>query len=132
MKFDHIGIFVSDLASGREKMAALLPIVSFSDITEDSLLGVRVQFGVDSSGIRYELVAPYGEKNPVSGVLKAGKNILNHVAYRVPNLDESMKKLQAAGCDQLGQPAPALAFGGANVVFFYSPLKFIIELIELG
>ena len=86
MIFDHIGLFVADLAIGQQKLSALLPIASVSDSIDDAGLKVRVQFCTDTCGIRYELVAPFGEGNPVSGVLENGKAVLNHVAYRVADL----------------------------------------------
>jgi len=91
---------------------------------------VRIQFGVDRSGIRYELVAPLGEDNPVSGVVKSGKNVLNHVAYLVPDLDTAMEKMLAQDAVPLGPPMPAVAFNNRRVVFFYTSLRFIVELIE--
>ena len=80
MIFDHIGIFVDDLARGRRILSTLLPVTAFTDPVDDPGLRVRVQFGTDASGVRYELVAPFGDGDPVSGVLKSGKNVLNHVA----------------------------------------------------
>jgi methylmalonyl-CoA/ethylmalonyl-CoA epimerase len=130
MIFDHIGLFVRDLASGNKRLAALFPIVRITDPIEDPLLKVRIQFAIDESGIRYELVAPFGEGNPVDGVLASGKNILNHVAYRVPAFDTAVARLESEGCVPLGPALPAVAFGGARVIFFYTPLKFIVELID--
>jgi hypothetical protein len=30
----------------------------------------------------------------------------------------------------LGEPRPAVAFGGARVIFFLTPLRMIVELVE--
>ena len=130
MEFDHIGIFVKELNVGRKYLSELLLVTNYSKVYEDPLLRVRVQFGLDTSGTRYELVAPFGENNPVDGALKSGKNILNHVAYRVPDLTERSQDLVNAGGRILTQPTPAVAFGGARVVFIFTPLEFIVELIE--
>lgn len=130
MRFDHIGIFVADLDDGRRWLAALLPVREWTGVYEDPGLKVRVQFGLDASGVRYELVAPFGPGNPVDTVLKTGKGILNHVAYRVPDLEAAAQRLRAEGSVPLGPPAPAVAFGGRRVVFFFTPLRFVIELIE--
>jgi len=130
MIFDHIGIFVKDLEKGRELLTSLLPINEFTGPIEDPGLHVIVQFCTDASGVRYELVAPFGENNPVAGVLKSGRNILNHVAYRVRHLEMECVRLREMGCVPLGKPAPAVAFGGKRVVFYLTPLTFIIELIE--
>jgi methylmalonyl-CoA/ethylmalonyl-CoA epimerase len=130
MIFDHIGLFVRDIDEGRKKLNELLPISSCEEIVDDPGLRVRIQFCTDASGIRYELVAPFGEGNPVEGVLQSGKNILNHVAYRVSDIAKEIERMRQQGCMPLGRPAPALAFGGRQVVFFLTPLRFVVELIE--
>lgn len=130
MIFDHIGLFVPDIETGRRQLQALLPIVSWTEVTDDPVIHVRVQFGVDRSGIRYELVAPLGDPNPVSGVLATGKNVLNHVAYRCSDFAAAMATLRRQGAAPLGRPQPAVAFGGARVMFYLTPLRFIIELID--
>jgi methylmalonyl-CoA/ethylmalonyl-CoA epimerase len=128
--FDHIGVFVRDLASGREHFQRLLPIERVSDAVDDPLLRVSVQFLHDASGTCYELVAPYGEGNPVDAVLGAGKNILNHVAYKASDFDAAIAHFRGAGCMPLGPARPALAFGNARVIFFLTPLRMIVELVE--
>jgi len=130
MIFDHIGLFVADLDQGRRKLKALLPIAAFSEPVEDAGLKVRIQFATDASGVRYELVAPFGEGDPVSGVLASGQAILNHVAYRVEDLDADMARLRAEGALPLGPPAPAIAFGGRRGVFLLTRVRFILELVE--
>ncbi len=130
MIFDHIGLFVRDIETGRSRLGAMIPIQSWSAITEDPVLKVRVQFGVDPSGLRYELVAPFGDPNPVSAALASGNNVLNHIAYRVPDLDAAAAALRAQGAMPLGPAQPALAFAGARVMFFLTSLRFILELVE--
>ena len=130
MNFDHIGVFVASIDEGRASLSALLPIVRHSPIYDDPLLLVRVQFLYDSSDVCYELVAPFGPGNPVDGVLKSRKNILNHVAYRSASFDADLAGLNGQGCFQLAPAKPALAFGGCRVAFLVTPLNFIIELVE--
>jgi methylmalonyl-CoA/ethylmalonyl-CoA epimerase len=130
MIFDHIGIFVRDIDAGKATLAAMLPIAHWSETYDDPGIKVRVAFGTDATGVRFELVAPFGESNPVSGALAAGRNILNHVAYRVPDLEAAIAALRATGAVPLGVPHPAVAFAGARVIFFLTPLKFVVELIE--
>ncbi|HEU0117286.1 MAG TPA: VOC family protein [Alphaproteobacteria bacterium] len=130
MIFDHIGLFVSDLSAGHKQFAAMLPVAKFSPEIDDPLLKVRVQFLWDSSGTRYELVAPLGADSPVSGALASGNNILNHVAYRVADLDVEIARLRQQRCMPFGTPQPAVAFNNARVIFLLTPLQFIIELIE--
>ena len=130
MIFDHIGLFVPNLEKGRTHLSRILPITGWGQEIQDPGLKVQVQFGTDVSGVRYELVAPFGEGNPVSGVLASGKGILNHVAYRVTDLPVELARLRAARALPIGDPQPAVAFDGARVAFFLTPLGFIVELIE--
>lgn len=130
MIFDHIGIFVPDLASGRSRMQQFLPIDRWSQPVDDPLLRVSLQFGYEASGIRYEIVAPFGPDDPVTPLLKTGHALLNHVAYRVSDLDAALIRLRQAGGLPVAPPKPALAFGGRRVAFMLTPLRFILELIE--
>jgi len=108
----------------------LLNISDWTGVFEDPLIKVRIQFGRDASGLRYELIAPFGDGNPVDGALAAGVNILNHVAYRVDDLDQELARLRRDRCVPTTRPRPAVAFGGRRVVFLMTPLGFILELIE--
>jgi len=130
MIFDHIGIFVPTLKDGREQISTILPIAGFSESFEDANLQVCVQFCTDRSGIRYEIVAPFGKDNPVSAVLAGGKAVLNHVAYQVDDIDAAFDRMRNAGSVPFGPPKSAVAFDGRRVAFLLTPMRFIIELIE--
>jgi methylmalonyl-CoA/ethylmalonyl-CoA epimerase len=130
VNFHHLGIFVKSIEEGKRLLGETIPIREWDRTFEDAGLHVSVCFGMDASGIRYELVAPFGEPNPVSGVLSSGRNILNHVAYTVGDMESAMKMLRSAGAIPMGAPRPAVAFGGANVAFFLTSIGIIIELVE--
>ena len=130
MQFDHVGVFVESLDQGRARLQEILPLATVSEEFHDPLLKVSVQFLHDTSGICYEIVAPNGDGNPVDALLAEKRNILNHIAYKVTDFDASAERLRRARCMPMGIPQPAVAFGGARVVFFLTPLRMIIELIE--
>ena len=130
MKFDHIGVFVSTIDLGRKYLESILHITNWTDAIEDPKQKVIVQFGFDKSGIRYEIIAPCGEGNPVQTLLLQSKNILNHVAYNVENIDIEIKRLQRERCILISGPSPAIAFNNNKIAFLYTPLRFVVELIE--
>ncbi len=130
MTFDHIGIVVHTIAQGRTLLAQTLGIAAWTAEFRDDGIGVFVQFGRDASGTCYELVAPITGSSPVSRVLAEQVNIINHVAYRVENLDAAWKHLKQQDFTRIGVPAHAVAFGGARVQFFVSEARMMIELIE--
>jgi methylmalonyl-CoA/ethylmalonyl-CoA epimerase len=130
LHFDHIGVVVPDIDAGRRFLEAALGISQWTAVFEDPGLGVAVQFGRALDGPVYELISPLGDTSPVTAALKAGKNILNHMAYLTANIASAGERLRAQGCYPAGEPRPALAYGGRRVQFFVSPLRFLIEIIE--
>jgi methylmalonyl-CoA/ethylmalonyl-CoA epimerase len=131
MTFHHLGVFVSSLDVGIEYLERLFPIIKFGSVFHDAELKVSIQFIYMNDGTCIELVAPYGDGNPVDGVLKSKRNILNHLAFQVKNFDSTLNYYRQLGCLMLSEPKPALAFQGARVVFFLTKIGLIIELVEL-
>jgi methylmalonyl-CoA/ethylmalonyl-CoA epimerase len=131
LELDHLGLIAFELEAARGFLERALRITRWTEITNDPVLRVAVQFGTaEAGGLIYELIAPLGEDSPIANALRSGKHILNHVAYLTPDLAASGEHLRAEGCWQAGPPLPALAYGGAQVQFWVSPLRFVIELIE--
>ena len=129
--FDHLGLIVPELATGRDFLSSTLGIEHWTSAVDDPGIQVSVQFGSSGSdGLVYELVAPFGESSPIANALKTGKHILNHVAYRTADLEKAAERLREQGCYPAGAPMPAVAYSGNLVQFFLTPLRFIIELIE--
>jgi len=123
MQFDHIGLVVPDLASGVAYCRDVLGLSRFSVAVEDPLQRVWVQFVHDDHGLCYELVSPASEESPVAQVLKTRRNVINHLAYRVSNLQASAERLRTQRHLPLGPSQ-------SHVQFFLSPLGHIVELIE--
>ena len=130
MTFDHIGIVTATLSQGRAALEALLSIEKWTEEFADSVNGVYVQFGTDPSGVCYEVISPLGESSPVAKVLSSGQNVLNHVAYLVPDLAAAHERLRTAGAFATSTAKPAIAYEGRHIQFFVTRLRFIIELIE--
>jgi methylmalonyl-CoA/ethylmalonyl-CoA epimerase len=129
--FDHLGLVVTDIGAGTGALEGLLGTLSWTRQVDDAGLGVSVRFARDSSGIVYELIAPYGDKSPIARALKSKTDLLNHIAYRTHSLETSAARWRGQRALPVGAPAPALAFGGARVQFFMTALGFLVELIEI-
>ncbi len=130
MTFDHVGLFVREIAQGKRAMQSMVQTIEWGPVIDDPGMRISACFGTDATGLRYELVAPFGTPNPVSGLLSSGRNLLNHLAYRVPDIETASRTLRKSGALPIGKPQPAVAFGGARVMFFMSPLRFVVEIIE--
>jgi len=130
MIFDHIGVVVNDLATGRRFLTETLKIGRWSAVFDDPVNGVILQFGADDRGACYELLQPAGEHSPVRAALKSGRAILNHLAYLVADLEQAAERLVNDDCVPISEPKPAIAYGGRRIQFFLTPLNMIVELIE--
>jgi methylmalonyl-CoA/ethylmalonyl-CoA epimerase len=130
MQFDHIGLVAVTLEEGRHGLNELFRIQRWTEEFADPVNRVFAQFGLDASGICYELIAPLGEDSPIAKAAQQGKHILNHVAYLVPDLAQGREQLRAGGSVPTAEPNAAIAYGGSRIQFFVTPMRFIIELIE--
>jgi len=130
LKFDHIGIVVTDPASGRATLSAAFGIERWTVEFVDPVNDVIVQFGLDPSGICYETVAPLSPNSPVRRALADGVNIVNHTAYLVENLEQEAIRLRKLGFVPTAPAKPAIAYGGKPIRFFISRQRLLFELIE--
>ena len=128
-RFDHLGIVTKSLQRGRKALAAL-GVEAWTEAVTDPVNGVHIQFGRDRAGVVFELLEPIDEDSPVYPALTSGKAILNHVAYIVPELEPAGETLRRGGYAPAGEPKPAIAYGGARIQFFVTPVRFIVELVE--
>ena len=128
--FNHIGIFVKNIKSSEKYINVFIEKKKSSKIILDKQLGIKAKLYYDKKKICYELVEPYGKNNPVSGFLKRGTNILNHVAYTSNLLDETLHELRTNKFMQISEINYSKLFK-SRIVFFISPLNYIIEIIEL-
>lgn len=130
MEFDHVGIVVADIGEGLRHLRSLLPVQAATPRFDDHNLTVSVQFVRDSKGMVYELIAPLGPNSVVGQALGKKRDLLNQVAYRTRDIAETGSALRRSGSFPLGEAKPAIAFGGALVQFLFTPLGFVLELIE--
>lgn len=129
-QFDHLGLVVASLDKGRRSIARGLRVENWTTPLTDHVNGAHIQFGRDIAGMVYELLEPTGPESPLYNALRTRTAILNHVAYRVPDLAAGAERLRSGGFGPTGAPTPAVAYGGAMIQFFVSSSRFIVELIE--
>ena len=130
MEFNHIGIFVKSISIGIKELSKVVNIKKKTQIIKDKNLQVKVVFLYDNKKICYELIEPFGKKNPVSNTLKKKTNILNHIAYQTKNFDKDLKKLLKTGFRPITSILRAKAFSNKRVIFLINKINFINELIE--
>jgi len=127
MKFHHIGYLTNNLKSTINEFKKI-NYTKKTNIINDNILKVKVIFIKNTSNL-IELVKPH-KKN--YGLLKIiqNKNYAYHFAYKVKNINESIKKLKKMKFKIIVNPVPAKAFKNKKISFLRMKDGFIIELIE--
>jgi len=131
MKFDHLGVVVSDIENGKEHFSNVHGLNKWSKKYYDNINGVIVQFGKKNNGLCYELIAPIDDKSPVYNVIMKKYNILNHVAYLVDDIKVCYEENLKSDFIIISEPSKAIAYNMDKIQFFYSKkYNYILELIQ--
>ena len=129
LSFHHVGVGVTDLDAAVRVYESLGHTLRAR--VEDAELGVKVAF-LASQGTWIELVAALTEgAGPLKGLLSRGLlPAPYHTCYAVDDLAQASRALVARGFVALGKPKPAVAFGGAPILYHAHRAIGLIELVE--
>ena len=131
MTIDHVGIVVGSLERAAAYYTSTFGLRLVRERIVDPLQDVELQFLEDDGGTRLELIHPLTENSPVARALKQGGG-LNHICYRVEDLESSIQAMVANGAKVVREPLPAVAFDGRRVTFLYTRERELIEFVEAG
>jgi methylmalonyl-CoA/ethylmalonyl-CoA epimerase len=129
MTIDHVGIVVGSLERAAAYYSSAFGLRLVRERIVDPLQDVELQFLEDDGGTRLELIHPLSENSPVARALKQGGG-LNHICYRVEDLESSIQAMVANGAKVVREPLPAVAFDGRRVTFLYTRERELIEFVE--
>lgn len=132
MRLDHIGVVVSSLEDSKKYYQDLYGYKEFSPVIDEPEQNVKIVFARSAiaGGADIELIEPIGEHSAVYGFLKKTGGGVHHLCYEVDNLDESIKHFKDVKALPIGKIYPGAGHKGRRVIWFYSKLKELIELIE--
>lgn len=130
MIFDHSGIVVAGRSDGRTVLRRSPGPRAWTEELGDPVNDVHVQFSRDASGLCDELIAPFSPKNPLRRAPAHGRQ--HRQPRRLPGCRSGVPARPAPGARfSLSVDAcPAIAYGGALIQFFMSPVFSLVELIE--
>lgn len=131
MTIDHVGIVVGSLETATAYYTSTFGLRLVRGRIVDSLQDVELQFLEDDAGARLELIHPLSQDSPAARALKHGGG-LNHICYRVADLESSVRALVVTGAKVVREPLPAVAFDGRRVTFLYTRERELIEFVEAG
>lgn len=128
-KIDHIGIAVKDLDKTLKFYEEILGIKALdTEVVEEQK--VKVAF-LPIGESKVELLESTDKDGPIAKFIESKGEGIQHMAYRVDNLEESLKKLKEQGI-RLIDEKPRYGAGGAKIAFLHPKSTFgvLIELCE--
>lgn len=124
---DHVGVAVDSLDAAIAALDAVLGATA-SPAEEVASQGVRVRFLGEGPG-RLELLEATSADSPIARHLARRGPGLHHLAFRVPDLEAALQRLDSAGVRLIDrEPRPG---AGGHLVAFLHPRSTAGVLIEL-
>jgi methylmalonyl-CoA epimerase len=128
-KLDHVGIAVEKLDAALPVWEGVLGMVlaGTEEVVEQK---VRTAF-LPVGGTEVELLEPTDPESPIAKFIAAKGQGVQHLAFRVEDLDASLEELRAKGV-RLIDEVPRRGAGGARIAFLHpkSTGGVLIELCE--
>jgi methylmalonyl-CoA/ethylmalonyl-CoA epimerase len=128
----HVGVAVSGLDPAAKMLNSLFGYKLVAGPFDDPIQKVTVNFLKQSSNdaAEIELIAPLTDDSPIRSMLAKGSGAAYHLCFETTDLDGALAHIKGQGCIIVSQPAPAVAFGGRRIAWFYTPTRQLFELVE--
>ena len=128
-EIDHIGIAVNDL---EETMSIYRDILGLKFIGSEEIEEQKIIHATFLAGeVKIELVQSTHPDGPIGKFIEKRGEGIHHIAFRVENIDESLKELNAKGVNLIDEKA-RIGADGAKIAFIHpKDMKgALIELVE--
>jgi methylmalonyl-CoA/ethylmalonyl-CoA epimerase len=128
LAFHHVGVVTPDVGAAAALYRALGYVTS--ETFHDPVQRAAIVLATRPGEPMIELIAPDDPASPCAGWLKRIRAGAYHTCYEVPALEPAIEALVALELAAISTPAQAVAFGGRRVVFLFSALTGLVELVE--
>src|SRR3989339_977909 len=129
LKIDHLGIAVNSINEGKSFWADVLGLKFEGSETVAEQKVTTAFFPVGESEV--ELLESTAPEGPVAKYIEKKGEGIQHVAFRVENIDEALAELKAKGIALIDQ-TPRIGAGGAKIAFLHPKATsgVLVELCE--
>lgn len=129
IKIDHVGIAVRDLAAAVKFYEEVLGLKAVNTEVVDEQK-VKVAF-LPTGDSEVELLESTSPDGPIARFIEKNGEGIQHIAYRVRNLEEKLAELKEKGI-RLIDEKPRYGAGGAKIAFLHPKSTFgtLVELCE--
>jgi len=132
-KLLHVGVAVPEIEPATRTLEALFGYKVVSGPFDDPIQKVTVNFLTQSGGERepeIELIAPLTPDSPIRSMLNKTGGGAYHLCFETNDLERALVHMRSQGCIVVSGPAPAVAFGGRRIAWFYTSTRQVFELVE--
>ncbi|MCP4747347.1 MAG: methylmalonyl-CoA epimerase [Desulfobacteraceae bacterium] len=116
LKIDHLGIAVNSIADGRKFWTDVLGLPFEGEETVEAQKVTTAFFPVGESEV--ELLESTAPDGPVAKYIEKKGPGIQHVAFRVQDIENALEELKAAGVQLIDQ-TPRIGAGGAKIAFLH-------------
>jgi methylmalonyl-CoA/ethylmalonyl-CoA epimerase len=129
LKVDHIGVAVRSIEDTKQLYHGLLGLKHAGNETVAEQKVTTAFFPVGDTEV--ELLESTADDGPIAKYLEKRGEGVQHIAFRVENLEEALEELKAKGIKLIDEK-PRLGAGGAKIAFLHpkSTYGVLIELCE--
>lgn len=129
LKVDHIGVAVKSIDAAKQLYSEFLGLSHAGSETVAEQKVTTAFFPVGDTEV--ELLESTSPDGPIAKYLEKKGEGVQHIAFRVENLEEALAELKAKGI-QLIDEKPRCGAGGAKIAFLHPKSTFgvLIELCE--
>lgn len=129
LKVDHIGIAVQSIEATKKLYQEILGLEHAGSETVAEQKVTTAFFPVGDTEV--ELLESTAPDGPIAGFLEKRGEGVQHIAFRVTNIEEALAELKAKGV-RLIDEKPRKGAGGAKIAFLHPKSTFgvLVELCE--
>lgn len=129
LKIDHLGIAVSSIDSRKDFWTDVLGLefAGTETVTEQKVTTAFLPVGESE----VELLESTSPDGPVAKYIEKRGEGMQHIAFRVENIEEALQELKAKGIQLIDQ-TPRMGAGGAKIAFLHPKATggILVELCE--
>ncbi len=131
LKIDHLGIAVKNMGAARELWENVLGLPFEGAETVEAQKVTTGFLPVGESEV--ELLESTADDGPVAKFIDKKGEGIQHVAFRVENIEEALAELKEKGVKLIDQ-TPRIGAGGAKIAFLHpkATAGVLVELCERG
>jgi methylmalonyl-CoA/ethylmalonyl-CoA epimerase len=128
----HVGVAVPNLDAAASALESIFGYRVISGPFDDPIQKVTVNFLTQSDKdlAEIELIAPLTADSPVQSMLHKNGGGAYHLCFETNDMDGALAHVRSKGCIVVSMPAPAVAFGGRRIAWFYTQTRQLFELVE--